>query len=60
MVGRHGIGPHLAALIDERDQLRIKIKSIEEGQNPDEIVRLRRMLVALDREILQGWETPDG
>ena len=61
MVGRSSdVGPRLQSLLDERDRLRTKIKSVEDSTATDRqaLTEMRRELVNLDVRILRQWETP--
>jgi hypothetical protein len=61
MVGRQTqIGPRLQALLDERDDLRVKINLAENSiDTVSGVGEMRRQLVDLDRRILKHWEKPE-
>ncbi len=53
-------GPHLKALMDERDDLHIKISlaSDSTSSHSDDIHSMQLRLALLDREILKSWSDP--
>jgi hypothetical protein len=60
MTRNSNVGPKLAALLDERDTLRVRISLADDNSESEVgIGELRRRLYVLDRAILKQWETPD-
>jgi hypothetical protein len=51
------VGPRLEALLDERDQVRIKIRAAEKEGGMG-LALLRRRLLELDHTILKQWSDP--
>lgn len=48
----------LGALLDERDDIRIKISLLEDHDAEREVFALRQRLIALDKEIMSRWAEP--